>query len=287
MLKYFVNKYLYWIRFLKLFFLAKKHPQGTLILGYHQIGSLSKDPLSLTVSKSNFYDQLKFLKKKFTVINPQQFYQSIVNHTIIPNSILITFDDGYSNNLTQALPVLEKEKITALFFIATKNIIDQTPFWWDRMFSLRDYHEYKHKTLLFSQNNIKVSQTELPLTTGQLRILSSSLGAVIGAHTHSHPCLSNLTFRQQAKDIKMGLKLLKKFNKQPIHFFSYPFGGLVDYNSNTIKIVQNHFKLAFTAMPFVANYHFNRYELPRFFVGNYSGKKLGKIIKEKFPNHGK
>lgn len=286
-MEYIKNKYLYWTRLTKQFCISKDFQQGTLVLGYHQIGSFTNDPLSLAVSKANFSSQLKFLKKNFNVITPQQFSRSIINKKIIPKSVLITFDDGYCNNLAKALPILKEEGVVALFFITTNNIVNRVPFWWDKSKTLKEYHTIKNNPLLRSKTNINVDVNLLPLTTSQLKSLSSSKNAVIGAHTHTHPSLAKLSVGQQAKDIKMGLELLKKYSQQPIHFFSYPFGGLVDYDLNTINIVRKHFKLAFTAMPFVANYHFNKYELPRLFVGNYSGKKLGKIIKDKFPNYGK
>lgn len=50
-----------------------------------------------------------------------------------PNSLVLTFDDGYRNNLTFALPVLRRFKAPATIFLCTGNVTEQTPFWFDRL----------------------------------------------------------------------------------------------------------------------------------------------------------
>ncbi len=44
---------------------------------------------------------------------------------------LLTFDDGYANNLQLALPILEQHRVPALFFISTGPMQSQQPFWFD------------------------------------------------------------------------------------------------------------------------------------------------------------
>jgi peptidoglycan/xylan/chitin deacetylase (PgdA/CDA1 family) len=44
---------------------------------------------------------------------------------------LITFDDGYRDNFTQALPVLQARNLPAVIFLTTDHIGSSTPFWWD------------------------------------------------------------------------------------------------------------------------------------------------------------
>jgi len=51
----------------------------------------------------------------------------------VKNGLVFTLDDGYSNNLTHALPVFKKFGVEAMLYIATKNIDQQIPFWFDRL----------------------------------------------------------------------------------------------------------------------------------------------------------
>ncbi|MCP5185804.1 MAG: polysaccharide deacetylase family protein [Pseudomonadales bacterium] len=48
------------------------------------------------------------------------------------NPVLMTFDDGYRNNLDIALPVLEAQGIKPLLFVTTGYLNNARPFWFDR-----------------------------------------------------------------------------------------------------------------------------------------------------------
>lgn len=50
-----------------------------------------------------------------------------------PNPVLVTFDDGYRDNLDCALPVLVRHHIPAVFFIASAYVTERRVFWWDRI----------------------------------------------------------------------------------------------------------------------------------------------------------
>jgi peptidoglycan/xylan/chitin deacetylase (PgdA/CDA1 family) len=52
---------------------------------------------------------------------------------IHPYSIVLTFDDGYRNNLTHALPILRQYNAPATFFIPTGFLDNPRPFWFDRL----------------------------------------------------------------------------------------------------------------------------------------------------------
>jgi len=52
---------------------------------------------------------------------------------LVPNSLVLTFDDGYRNNLTFALPILRQFKAPATIFLSTGNVTEQTPLWFDRL----------------------------------------------------------------------------------------------------------------------------------------------------------
>lgn len=50
-----------------------------------------------------------------------------------PYSMGFTFDDGYRNNLTHALPILRRYNAPATFFVPTGFLDNPRPFWWDRL----------------------------------------------------------------------------------------------------------------------------------------------------------
>lgn len=50
----------------------------------------------------------------------------------VKNAVVVTLDDGYTNNFTVALPLFEKHEVPATFFIVPEKVHSQTPFWFDR-----------------------------------------------------------------------------------------------------------------------------------------------------------
>ena len=69
---------------------------------------------------------LKALDKEYNIISLDDFLKG--NHKSNKLNILLTFDDGYLNNKTLLLPLLEKHQIPASFFVTTKN---SEPKWTD------------------------------------------------------------------------------------------------------------------------------------------------------------
>lgn len=51
----------------------------------------------------------------------------------VPNALVLTFDDGYRNNLTHAMPILRRFDAPATIFLSTCNVTEQQPFWFDRL----------------------------------------------------------------------------------------------------------------------------------------------------------
>lgn len=52
---------------------------------------------------------------------------------LVANSLVLTFDDGYRNNLASALPILRRFNAPATIFLSTGNVTEQKPFWFDRL----------------------------------------------------------------------------------------------------------------------------------------------------------
>ena len=90
------------------------------ILSYHKFGIPPGDWYTWNyVSEENFAKQLDFIyKHNLEVLSAEKFTRSLNDPAILPErSLLITFDDGYRNNLTVALPHLKNYNYPAVLFV--------------------------------------------------------------------------------------------------------------------------------------------------------------------------
>ena len=102
-----------------------------LILLYHRIASPEHDPFALSVGASQFQDHLDILRSHCQMVTLDELLDTrTANRSVLAS---VTFDDGYADNLTTALPILRQAGIPATFFICTGCLGDVRGFWWDRV----------------------------------------------------------------------------------------------------------------------------------------------------------
>ena len=104
----------------------------TVILMYHRIGDAWTDPWEVTVSPAHFREHLAVLQRGYQL---QAFSPWMQERATSDNgrTVLITFDDGYLDNYTTAMPLLEQYGWPATFYIPTQNITDGELFWWEAL----------------------------------------------------------------------------------------------------------------------------------------------------------
>ncbi len=106
----------------------KTRKNFVLCLMYHSIDS-EKNKGGIFIDE--FEEHIKWIKDKKTFKMEEL---KGLDYTLPPNSILITFDDGYKNNYTLAFPILKKYNIKATIFLNTKFIEkDETYLNWDEI----------------------------------------------------------------------------------------------------------------------------------------------------------
>ena len=102
-----------------------------IILLYHRITKIETDPLLLCVSPQNFAEHLKVLKQSYHLLSLSEFAHQLDQGIVTDHSVVITFDDGYADNLYQAKPLLAKYEIPATVFVTTGTLCLKQEFWWD------------------------------------------------------------------------------------------------------------------------------------------------------------
>jgi peptidoglycan/xylan/chitin deacetylase (PgdA/CDA1 family) len=104
---------------------------GALILGYHRVADVAQDLRKVCVAPDHFEEHLQTLKKHANPISLAALVNCLKQGSLPPKSVVITFDDGYSDNLYQAKPLLEKYEIPATVFVTTGYFGKE--FWWDEL----------------------------------------------------------------------------------------------------------------------------------------------------------
>ena len=102
----------------------------SLILCYHRVNEEVDDTLPLCVSPANFAAQLDEISL--------HYQPSTLDELSIPSRrprVVVTFDDGYVDNLTNAMPIAEAKGVPITVFV-TSGALGGRGFWWDRLYTL-------------------------------------------------------------------------------------------------------------------------------------------------------
>ena len=229
--------------------------------GAGKMKQIIKKLVSGTVHKSGLYKLTSFNTRvlAFHKVNPKYFEQQIkhlVKHyDVIPlseispknkNKVVLTFDDGYKNNLEYAYPILKKYKLSATIFIVY-DFIDKNVFvWWDRL-------EYA-KANVDLENIKKLNNEEIEKKVAQITSLNKNTTKPsdynfmnwkdikkisdvfeIGSHTLTHPILTNIPLVEAKKEILQSKRKIEGKIGKKIISFAYPNGN---YNEELISAVE-------------------------------------------------
>ena len=201
------------------------------VLMYH---SISSDNNIISVSVTNFKKQMKLM----SLLGYKGYSLNKINSKTSKKKIIITFDDGYENIFTEAMPILKKFNFSATCFIVNKKIGYFND--WDK-----NQKNFKKKKLM----NKKQINTWI------------NNGFEVGSHTMNHYNLKYLSNDQKKYQILKPKQFFKTNYGINIQSFSYPFGC---YNEDCLKILKRNYKFAVTTKRSRYNKgKFNPLEIPR------------------------
>ena len=224
------------------------------VLLYHRINNIASDPLALAVSPENFEAQLSTIQKNFKIISLPELVSRLQQKSLQGNEVVITFDDGYKDNLIHALPIAKKLNVPITIFVTTSILEGTSQFFWDDIYS-----------------NTKDSY----LSNGDIKTLSKESLVTLGGHTISHPRLRDLNSEKQKSELVNSKNTLEAIVGEPIEYFAYPFGDYPDFNTLAVRNVKKSgYVSAFTNVQRPASLRSNLFKIPRILASNSSGEEM-------------
>lgn len=103
----------------------------TLILCYHRVAARIADPFGLCVHPENFAAHLDELNRSMEITTLDALDRSGRRRNVV-----VTFDDGYADNLRNAVPIAEAAGVPITVFVTSGVVGRPQGFWWDRLASL-------------------------------------------------------------------------------------------------------------------------------------------------------
>jgi peptidoglycan/xylan/chitin deacetylase (PgdA/CDA1 family) len=116
--------------------LRSRSGDRALVLGYHRIANPSSDPFSLCVAPERFEQQLDAIRRHARPLSLSELRHALVHDEPLDDAVAITFDDGYADLLTEALPLLEKHRVPATVFVIAGLLGRE--YWWETLARILD-----------------------------------------------------------------------------------------------------------------------------------------------------
>lgn len=163
--------------------------RGIPVLNYHQVNDEKFSPL--TMKTSDFRNQMAYLQEQgYHAITMEELYGYLQNNLPLPSKpVVITFDDGYVDNYTEAMPILKEYGMKATLFMIGDSI--GAPGF---------------------------------LSAEQLKEMEASHIFEVESHTYSHKDLRKLSSDAVADEFSHSKTLLETTLGHPVQYLAYPCG---------------------------------------------------------------
>jgi peptidoglycan/xylan/chitin deacetylase (PgdA/CDA1 family) len=214
-----------------------------------------------------------FLSNKYKFISPEDILAGLDDDQ--PYA-MITFDDGYFNNYL-AIDVLRNYQIPAVFFIATRFMVENRSYWWDVIYKYRRKQGSNIDTIRNEQKYLKGlksgliekyilenfgveafkpwSDVDRPFNENEVKSNSKNPFVSFGNHTHNHAILTRYTKEEIKEEFRISNNILFDLTETRPITIAFPNGN---FNDLVLEATEEEgFRFAFTTkqkgnyLPFV------------------------------------
>ena len=193
-------------------------PRDPIVLAYHSVHPTRRGPL--TVHPSDFERQIEWLVRCGLSSTTLDTKLQALHHSQPPvgKQVVITFDDGYEDNLRFAQPILQRYGFTGTVFVVA---------------SLVNTNEILEPDLSVAQYGGKPSNYQILSWDEVLALVDS--GWQVGSHTMTHPHLTTIDASRVRWEISESKAVIEDKIERPVNTFCYPAGH---YNSDIMEEVR-------------------------------------------------
>ncbi len=273
------------------------------VLMYHQVLPEHDFMRPYEMTAEIFSQHLDYLSANFTLLTLTDALDQLHSGKLPSNAAVMTFDDGYENNASIALPMLKQQGLAASFYIAS-DFLNGGAMWNDKVLeTVRRWPKGKLSLMVGDkQCEFEISDDQsrafaggqllnafkyLPLderataadefgasvidglnymmSDEQVKSLHDN-GMEVGGHTCSHPILASLDDDKAFQQIADNKRYVENVIGREITSFAYPNGKpAMDYNRQTINLVKKAgYRYAVSTHSGVADSLTDRFQIPRF-----------------------
>jgi peptidoglycan/xylan/chitin deacetylase (PgdA/CDA1 family) len=226
---------------------------------YHKVNDV--DGNTVTVPPGVFGEQMAQLGELgYTVVSLDDVIDHYVERgPLPPRAVLITFDDGYLDNLEHAVPILERHGYPAVLFAPIGYLGAARPLPHDEHLAARGI---VNRTLSWSQ----LAELE-------------QAGVRVESHGIGHRPLADLEVDEAAREITLSKLRLEEALGRPIRAFAYVKGSEAHYRPVHLSLLrQAGYDIAFTSISGGNGSHTDPLQLHRYNVEPYPPRTFELVL---------
>jgi peptidoglycan/xylan/chitin deacetylase (PgdA/CDA1 family) len=281
------------------------------VFGWHNVAGTWCFPDPAGRGRSGLARQLRFLQRAAHVVDLSDAIETMRSGaTLPPRAVALTFDDGYRDNLTEAVPLLRELGLGATFFLVPEVLSRASVPWWEvlgaafdgthrrnlvwdgRVLSLegaarrpsyevvcealkrvdeRTRREQVRALVDRLRPGVEADVERLFLDWDEARTLVRH-GMRVGSHSLDHVILANEAAAEQHRNLCESRRALESHLDVEITLLAYPNGGPDDFDRVTEEAAHNAgYRAAVTTIPGRNSARTPPFRVRRFVVGPERG----------------
>lgn len=263
-------------------FLSQYYSGVATILMLHRVDYIDKNKIyaneNMKISP-NFLERFIIEAKQYgyEFISLDRLQKLLSGNENTHKKLVITLDDGYIDNFTQAYPIFNKHQIPFTVYITTSFPEQNAILWWYILEDLLHSHSHielsdgsyysysnmveKNKVFLQIRKKIlNLDQTdlltnlnqlfgkyrvdwkgktkELAMSWEQIKLLSQSSLTTIGGHTKNHYAFNKISHELIQQEINDANLLIHQHTGRFVEHFAFPFGSIHEVEQKQIEWIK-------------------------------------------------